>query len=81
MHPDDFTPLAKLTDTLWVAVFASSIVLAFRSEISFRIAFIFALGVGFLMVADPRGVGSLLQIPVHIVLCLISIGCLAGWIE
>ncbi len=61
--------------------FIISVVLAFRSEVTFRYAFIFALGVGFLFISDPRAVLGILEIPVQIVLCLFSIACLIGWID
>lgn len=79
-HSGDLTSLAVLTDGLWTIGFLTSSVLAFRSEISFRYVFVFALGVAFLFFGDPRGVGAILQIPVHIALCVFSIACLIGWI-
>jgi len=78
-HPDDFTPVAYVTDALWFVGFLCSIVLAFRSDITFRYVFVFALGVGFLFIADPRGISEILRIPVHAALCLFAIACLIGW--
>jgi hypothetical protein len=79
-HSDDYTPLAYLTDGFWVIGFVCSIILAFRSDVTFRYVFMFALGVAFLCFADPRGIGGLLQIPVHVALGLFAIACLLGWI-
>ena len=79
-HLDDFTPLAYLTDGLWVIGFLVSIILAFWTDITFRYIFAFVLGVGFLFFADPNGLGAFLQLPVQITLCLFAIAGLFGWI-
>ena len=79
-HADDYTPFAYLTDAMWIIGFVCSIILAFRSDVTFRYVFVFALGVTFLFFADPHGIGEILRLPVHIALCLFAVACLLGWI-
>jgi hypothetical protein len=79
-HFDGYTSLAYLTDGLWIFGFLCSIVLAFRSDVTFRYVFLFALGVGFLFFADPRGIGGILQIPIHVSLGLFAIAGLLRWL-
>ncbi len=79
-HPDDFTPLACVTDGFWSIGFLCAMVLAFRSDVTFRFVFVFALGVGFLFLANPLGIGGVLWLPVLVALCLFAIACLMGWI-
>lgn len=68
-------------DSIWVAAFGLAVVMSFMGGITFRYIFIFALGVGFLFIADPRGIGGILAWPVHAALCLFAIACLKGWID
>ena len=68
-------------DSVWAVAFAFAAVMSFLSGITFRYSFIFALGVGFLFIADPRGLGEILAWPVHAALCLFVIACWKGWID
>ena len=73
--------LGYLFDTIWVGAFGLAVVLAFLSALTFRYAFAFALGVGFLFIADPRGVSGIVLWPAHLVLAVFAIACLRGWID
>lgn len=75
------TTLAFLLDGLWTVVFGAVAILAFFSGITFRYVFVFALGIGFLFVADPRGIGEILIWPVLVATCLFAIASLRGWID
>ena len=79
-HSDDLTPFAYLTDGLWILGNLLAIILFFRSEISFRYAFLFFLGTVFLLFSSPIGLGGILQFPVLIVLGLFCVASLANWI-
>lgn len=75
------TALGYVTDTIWVVAFGLAVVLAFLSGLTFRYAFVFALGVGFLLIADPRGVSGIVLWPAHVALSVFAIACLKGWID
>lgn len=70
--------LGYLFDAIWVVAFGLAVVLAFLSGLTFRYAFVFALGVGFLFIADPSGI---VLWPAHVVLSVFAIACLKGWID
>ena len=75
------TVLGYALDSIWVGGFALSVLMAFRSGITFRYAFIFALGVALLVVTNPVGLGDILGWRVHAALCLFALACLKGWID
>lgn len=77
-HPDDYTPLAIVTDGLWMSAFVGAILLVFKSDLVFRYAFIFALGVGSLFFA---GLGELVLLPIHVALCVFAVAALKGWLS
>jgi hypothetical protein len=78
---DEVTFLDKVNDVIWQFGFAVSIVLSFRSDITFRYAFLFASGVGFLFIASPLNLGGILILPFTAALCLFALACLIGWID
>ena len=73
--------LGYFSDCIWVVGFVLAVLLSFFSGITFRYVAVFAAGVLFLIVADPRGIGGILAWPVLAVLCLFTIACLRGWID
>jgi hypothetical protein len=77
---EDFEVLPYLTDTLWVVGFLISILLAFRTGITFRYVFVFALGVGSLF-AFPPGLNSLVGFGIHVTLCALAVCFLCDWID
>lgn len=71
----------KANDLLWHSGFLVGMVLGFRSEIIFRYAFIFAMAVGFLLIADPRNLGGILILPVTAAAGLFAVAGLLGWLD
>jgi hypothetical protein len=45
-------------DPVWAIGFGLAVVMSFQSSLTIRYSFIFALGVGFLFIADARGFGE-----------------------
>ncbi len=80
-HPDDLTPLIYFTEPFWIIGFILAMIGAFRSNIAFRYAFIFAAGVGALFIATPTGFSEILWLPLYIVLGTFTLACLLGWID
>ena len=78
---DEVALLARLNDVAWQGGFVVSMILSFRTDIIFRYVFIFAMGVGFLLVASPLNFGGILIFPVTGALCLFAIASLIGWVE
>ena len=78
---DEVTLLDRVNDLFWQAGFIVSFIFSFRTDITFRYAFIFAMGVGFLLVASPLNLGGILILPVTGALCLFALASLIGWIE
>lgn len=71
----------QASDWFWQLGFAISVVLSFRADLTFRHAFVFAMAVGFLLIADPRNVGGILILPVVGASGLFALAALAGWID
>src|ERR1035437_7548829 len=61
---DEVTFLGEANDLFWQSGFVVSIILSFRSGITFRYVFTFAMGVGFLLIASPLNFGGILILPV-----------------
>ncbi|MEI7808125.1 MAG: hypothetical protein WCJ07_06535 [Verrucomicrobiota bacterium] len=78
---DEVTFLDKANDMFWQVGFMVSIILSFRSGITFRYVFTFAMAVGFLLVASPLGVGGVLIFPVTGAAGLFALASLMGWID
>ena len=78
---DEVTLLAGLNDFLWQAGFMVSMILSFRTDLTFRYVFTFTTGIGFLLIASPLNLGGILILPVTGALCLFAIASLFGWIE
>jgi hypothetical protein len=78
---DNVTYWGHANDYFWQTGFIGGVILSFRSGIAFRYLFTFGLGVGFLLVADPRNLGGILIFPVTGALCLFALACLLGWID
>ncbi len=68
-------------DVLWRSGFVVGMILCFRSDITFRYVFTFALSVGFLLCASPLGLLSILIYPVTAASCLFALASLLGWID
>jgi hypothetical protein len=80
-HEYAVTFLDKANDVAWRSGFFIAMILIFWSEIKFRYAFIFAMGVGFLQIASPLNFFGILILPVAGALCLFALAGLLGWIE
>lgn len=78
---DELTFLDKVNDFFWQFGFVVSMILSFRSDITFRYVFTYAMGVGFLLIASPLNFGGILILPVTGALCLFALCCLLGWID
>jgi hypothetical protein len=78
---DSVSFLDRANDALWWLGFVVAIILSFRSDITFRYAFIFSIGVGFLLIAVPYNLWGILILPVTVALGLFALACLLGWIE
>ena len=78
---DEVTFLGKVNDLFWQFGFAVAMILSFRSGITFRYVFIFAMGAGFLFIASPLNFGGILILPVTGALCLFALAILIGWID
>ncbi len=78
---DAVTVWDTVNDWFWRFGFCGSIILGFRSGITFRYVFTFALAVGFLMIASPLNLGGILIFPVTGAACLFALASLAGWID
>ena len=78
---ENVTFLGGINDYFWQSGFIVGMILSFRSGITFRYIFIFAMGVGFLWIADPRNLGGILIYPVTGALCLFALASLIGWID
>ena len=78
---DEVTLLGRANDVLWQAGYVVSMLLSFRSDITFRYVFAFVMSVGFLLVASPLNFGGILIFPVTGAVCLFAIASLIGWIE
>ncbi|HEX7860599.1 MAG TPA: hypothetical protein VF773_09755 [Verrucomicrobiae bacterium] len=81
LHPDDYTPLAPVTDVYWLIAFVGSILLIFRSELTFRYSFIFAFGVAFLLFSWRTELYNILGLAIHMGLAVFAIACWRSWIE
>ena len=73
--------LDKANDATWRLGFFIAMILIFRSEITFRYAFIFAMSVGFLLIASPLNFCGVLILPVTGALCLFALAGMMGWID
>ncbi len=71
----------EANDVIWRSGFVIAMILCFRSEITFRYVFAFAMGVGFLLIADPQNLCGALILPVTGALGLFALACLLGWID
>jgi len=78
-HFDGLWPY--LVDTTWQAGFVSTILLVFRSDITFRYAFVYAILIGVLFFVAPMGLLSILTIPLLIACGAFWIACLLDWID
>ncbi len=78
---DEVTFLDKANDWFWQLGFIASIILSFRSGITFRYAFIFSMAVGFLLIADPQNFFGILIFPIAGASCLFALAILVGWID
>ena len=81
LHPDDYTPLARVTDAYWLIAFVASILLIFRSELTFRYSFIYSIAVIFLLISWRSGVYGILGLPVQLALTVFAIACWRGLID
>jgi len=73
---DNATPIEYVTDGLLIVGFVLSVLLAFRSDISFRYVFLYGLGIGLVCYSAP----NILVCGVYVALLLFAVGCLLGWI-
>jgi len=80
-HENAVTFLDRVNDVAWRSGFVIAMILVFRSEITFRYLFVFALGVGFLLIASPLNMCGILILPVTAAACLFALACLIGWID
>lgn len=80
-HEYAVTFLDKTNDAVWRLGFFIVMILIFRSEITFRLAFIFMMGVGFLLIASPLNFFGILILPVTGALGLFALAGLLGWID
>ena len=80
-HEYAVTFLDKANDVLWRLGFFIAMILIFRSDITFRYAFIFAMALGFLLVASPLNLCGILIFPITVAACLFAVACLIGWID
>lgn len=80
-HPEDVSPLIYFTEPFWIVGFIFAIIAAFRSNITFRYAFVFASGVGALSITTPNGFSEILWLPLCILLGIFTLACLVGWID
>lgn len=78
---DEVVFLDKANDWFWQLGFIASILLSFRSGITFRFIFIFSTAVGFLLIASPLNLAAILIFPVLAACSLFAIGALIGWID
>ena len=78
---ENVTFWGHINDYFWRSGFIVGMILSFRSEIAFRYLFVFAMGVGFLLIADPRNLGGILIYPATGALCLFALASLIGWID
>lgn len=78
---ENLTILDRASDCFWEAGFVAAVILGFRTGITFRYIFTFALAVGFLLVADPRNLCGILILPVTGALCVFALACLLGWLD
>ena len=78
---DEVTFWGEANDVFWQSGFVVAMVLSFRSSITFRYVFTFAMSVVFLLIASPLGFCGILILPVAGALCLFAIACLLGWID
>ena len=79
--PENVSDWGRINDYVWQLGFIAGMILCFRSGITFRYAFIFAIAVGFLWVASPLNLCGILIYPVAAAACLFSLACLLGWID
>jgi hypothetical protein len=80
-HEFPVTFLGEANDVAWRLGFLIAMILVFRSGITFRYLFIFALGVGFLLIASPLNLCGILILPVTGALCFFALAALVGWID
>jgi hypothetical protein len=73
--------LDEANDVAWRLGFFIAMILIFRSEITFRYAFIFAMSVGFLLIASPLNFCGVLILPVTGALCLFALAVMLGWMD
>jgi hypothetical protein len=68
-------------DIFWGAAFIWAVVGSFTSSIRFKYSLFFALGTGFLFIANLQNIAGILMFPVHAALFLFAIACLKDWID
>ena len=78
---DEVTFWDEANDVFWQSGFVVAIISSFRSGITFRYVFTFAISVGFLLIASPLNFGGILILPVTGAACLVAIASLIGWID
>ena len=78
---DEATIWGEANDVFWQSGFILATLLCFRSGITFRYVFSFAMGVGFLLIASPLNLGGILILPVTGAAVLFALASLFGWID
>jgi len=73
--------LDEANDAAWRLGFFVAMILIFRSDITFCYAFIFAVSVGFLLIASPLNFCGVLILPVTGALCLFALAVMLEWID
>src|SRR5262245_8726604 len=78
-HPEEVseTFLARCVDAFWISAFVLSMLLIFKSGITFRYVFVFSIGMVLLFFCGY----DLIGIPLHSLLAVIAIAFRAGWID